>query len=317
MTEESMTNVFIMAIAMIGASAAVACDSSNATPPGNADGAADSASVTGDASHDSAALSEPLGCAAGPDAGGGYNPMIDPANFSTTIDNPYYPIVPGVVQHLKDTAGNIVEITNTTDTKVILGVTCVVVHDTVSTSAGVLSEDTYDWFAQDKAGSVWYFGEQTNVHLPDGGLDPTGSWTGGVNCAKPGIVMEANPKVGDSYRQEFYAGQAEDQADVLSVNETVTVAYGTFQNCLKTRDYTRFASGADENKYYCKGIGNLLTVDLPVSLGMREELQSLTGSGTDGGASDAGADGGPSDGGSSDAGTEGGSLEAGADAAHD
>jgi hypothetical protein len=228
---------------------------------------------------------ELVGCAAGADAGGGYNPQVVPSDFTTTIDNPYYPIDPGTTQHLKDSAGNVVVIEVTQDTKTILGVTTRVVHDTVSTPDGKLEEDTWDWFAQDKAGSVWYFGEDTIKYSPDGGGDKTGTWTGGVDCAKPGVVMEAHPKIGDSYRQEFYAGKAEDQADVLSLGETVTVPAGTFTNCLKTRDYTRFSPGADENKYYCAGVGNLLTVDLPESLGMREELQSITGATADGGIS--------------------------------
>src|SRR5205814_5048894 len=102
---------------------------------------------------------ELVGCAAGTDAGGGYDPSINPSDFTTTVTNPYYPLVQGTAQHLRDSAGNVVAIEVTQETKLILGVTCLVVHDTVSTPAGTLEEDTWDWFAQDKAGALWYFGE--------------------------------------------------------------------------------------------------------------------------------------------------------------
>jgi hypothetical protein len=229
----------------------------------------------------------PIGCAAGADAGGGYDPQIVASDFSTTIDNPYLPMPVGSVQHLKDSDGNLIEITVLSDTKVVAGVTCAVVHDVSRTAAGAITEDTYDWFAQDRAGSVWYFGEDTKAYGAGGLADTTGSWTGGVDCAKPGIVMKAHPAVGDSYRQEFHAGDAEDQSDVISLDESVTVTYGTFQHCLKTRDYSRLEPGADENKFYCAGFGNVLTLDLPVSVGKREELVSVSGPEFDGGSSDA------------------------------
>src|SRR5207249_2353307 len=118
----------------------------------------------------------------------------------------------------------------THNTKVILGVTCIEVHDTVTLN-GELTEDTLDWFAQDKQTNVWYFGE--NTKQLEGGLvvGLEGAFTSGVDGAKPGIVMEGNPKVGDFYRQEFSLGEAEDQAEVVSLNESVTVPKGTFNNC--------------------------------------------------------------------------------------
>jgi hypothetical protein len=101
-----------------------------------------------------------------------------------------------------------------------------------------LVEDTRDWFAQDDAGNVWYFGENTAL-IDDRGLpvDLSGTWTAGVDGAQPGIVMEAAPAIGDFYRQEFLLGEAEDLAEVSSLTETVTVPFppGTFENCLKTR----------------------------------------------------------------------------------
>jgi hypothetical protein len=153
-----------------------------------------------------------------------------------------------------------------------------------------LLEDTFDYYAQDKEGSVWYFGEATNAYT-GAVVSSEGSWLGGVDCGRPGIVMEAHPKVGDSYRQEYLAGSAEDKADVLSLDETVTVPYGTFQHCIKTKDYTDLEPGKAENKWYCAGFGNVLTIDL-VTVGTppREELVSVNGSSPDGGtpAHDAG-----------------------------
>src|SRR5262249_59969637 len=116
--------------------------------------------------------------------------------------------------------------------RVILGVTCVEVHDTV-TLDGELSEDTLDWFAQDKDGNVWYFGE--NTHELEDGLITTieGTFMAGVNRDKPGIIMKAHPAVGDFYRQEFSLANAEDFAETLSLNEIVTVPFGTFNHLLK------------------------------------------------------------------------------------
>src|SRR5262249_39339448 len=139
-------------------------------------------------------------------------PVIDPSNFVGVINNPYLPMVPGTTfTYVSQTADgvetNVVFVTH--NTKVILGVTCTEVHDTVTLN-GELTEDTLDWLAQDKQTNVWYFGENTK-QLAGGlvvGLE--GAFTAGVDGAKPGIIMEGNPKVGDFYRQEFSPGEAED-----------------------------------------------------------------------------------------------------------
>jgi hypothetical protein len=167
-----------------------------------------------------------------------------------------------------------------------------VVHDFLKSPTGELLEDTYDYFAQDKAGNVWYFGEDTKAYSGTT-VSTEGSWAAGVGCARPGIVMNANPKVGDSYRQEYLPGEAEDQADVVSLSETVTVPYGTFAGCLETKEYTALAPGDIENKYYCPGVGLLLSADVgTIDKGNREELTRIDGVTADGGApteSDAGA----------------------------
>jgi len=196
--------------------------------------------------------------------GGRYDPTIDPANFTTNIDNPYMPLKPGktYIYEGPTSQGFIrTEFAVTTNTKLIDGVTCVEVHDQVFTD-GELTEDTLDWFAQDKQGNVWYFGEDSD-ELVNGRVSSLGgSWQGGVNGASPGIVMEVHPKVGDFYRQEFLLNTAEDTAGVLNLNQTVTVPAGTFHHCLETAEITGLEPGALEHKFYAPGVGNVLTVDL-------------------------------------------------------
>ena len=193
-----------------------------------------------------------------------YDPPIDPANFVSTIDNPYFPLTPGTTFIYEGQTAQGLEhdeffVTN--NTKVILGVTCIEVRDTGRVN-GELTEDTLDWFAQDKDGNVWYFGE--NAKQIVGGLvvGVEGSWTAGVDGAKPGIIMKAHPAVGDFYRQEFSLGTAEDMAEVLSLTESVTVPYGSFSNCLKTKETSPLEPDALENKFYAPGVGNVRTVDL-------------------------------------------------------
>ena len=184
-----------------------------------------------------------------------YHPHVDPADFGTRVDNPYFPLVPGttvkfIEKSPEGTMENEIEVTH--DTKMIMGVQCVVVHDVVSQN-GVLKEDTYDWYAQDKAGTVWYFGEATKEFKPGGRVSTEGSWEAGVN-GQPGIIMPANPQVGEPYRQEYSPGNAEDMGQVVGVNDSVTVPYGTFTGCVKTEDWSMLEAGS-ENKWYAKGLG--------------------------------------------------------------
>jgi hypothetical protein len=193
-----------------------------------------------------------------------YDPPIDPDNFVNKVDNPYFPLPPGTVYISEGhTSVGFVhsEFFVTRKTLQILGVTTVEVHDTVFTN-GVLTEDTLDWFAQDRAGNVWYFGENTEELI--GGRPSTlaGTFTAGVNGAKPGIIMEAHPAIGDFYRQEFALGNAEDFADVQSLSDTVTVPAGTFTHCLKSRETTPLEPSLNEAKWFAPGIGHVLTKDL-------------------------------------------------------
>src|SRR5207237_5165211 len=135
---------------------------------------------------------------------------------------------------------------------------------------GALTEDTLDWFAQDREGNVWYFGENT-AELENGLITTiSGTFMAGVNGDKPGIVMKAHPAVGDFYRQEFSLGNAEDYGETLNLTSRVVVPYGRFNNCLKSEETTPLEPDALEDKYYASGVGNVLTVDL-VS-GERDEL---------------------------------------------
>ena len=207
-----------------------------------------------------------------------YNPQISPADFVTAVDNTYFPLPPGRVLRYSQTGPDgvkSVEVTVTADTKTILGVKCVVVHDVVRTANGDLAEDTYDWYAQDKAGNVWYFGEATKSYEGTTVASTKGSWEAGLNSAKPGVVMEAAPRLGDTYRQEYLAGVAEDRADILSLTESASVVYGTLANCLMTKDYSALEPAKVEHKYFDPGVGQVLAV--MVSGGTeREELVSVT-----------------------------------------
>ena len=160
----------------------------------------------------------------------------------------------------------------TRQTRNILGVTCIVVRDIVKVD-GSVKEDTVDWFAQDRAGNVWYFGENTAEYVDGLITSIAGGWEAGVQGAKPGIIMFAQPAVGKVYRQELFLGEAEDAAGVLALNETVTVPAGTYTQCLKTEDFTPIDPGNTEFKYYAPGIGNVLTIN--PDTGKRVELISI------------------------------------------
>jgi hypothetical protein len=184
--------------------------------------------------------------------GAAYAPVIDPADFSTTIDNPYFPLPPGTTYVFEGgTERNEVAVTH--DTKVIMGVTTVVVHDRVW-DEGVLSEETYDWYAQDSAGNVWYFGEDTKK-FEGTSVNTEGSWLAGVDGAAPGVIMLADPQVGDIYREEYLAGHAEDVAKITKIGGSATVAAGTYADILLTENSTQLEPDVVEEKTYAPGVG--------------------------------------------------------------
>src|SRR5438132_10501489 len=193
-----------------------------------------------------------------------YDPVIDPANFARHVTNPFFPLPPGQTfvyeGHTKDGFVHN-DFIVTRKTKVILGVTCTEVHDVVYLD-GKLAEDTLDWFAQDKQGNVWYFGESTAEFEDGRPATVEGSFTAGVNGDKPGIIMEAHSVPGDFYRQEFALANAEDNALVVSLDATVNVRAGLFPHCVKPKDTTPLEPHAREHKDYAAGVGNVLTVDV-------------------------------------------------------
>lgn len=185
-----------------------------------------------------------------------YHPIIDPANFVAWIDNPYLPLVPGTVFTYAGTSEGEPQqniITVLPESRSIIGVTCTVVRDQVFAGDELL-EDTYDWFAQDKLGRVWYFGEDSTAY-EDGKASKEGSWKTGVNGALPGIVMMADPVPGDPYRQEYYPGVAEDMAQVIETGGEITVPFGSFTRTVTTKEWSPLEPAVVEHKTYAPGIG--------------------------------------------------------------
>jgi hypothetical protein len=191
-----------------------------------------------------------------------YSPTIDPAVFSTTIDNPFFPLAPGtrtIYQAAMPEGRRQTTTEVTRDTKRIMGVDTVVVHDTVTVD-GKTSEDTFDYFAQDRDGNVWYFGEATKK-FEDGSVDTAGSFEGGMNGALPGIAMLGRPQIGDQYRQEYAKGIAEDTGEVLNLTGSETTPLtGPSHDLLVTKDADLLDPSGVENKYYARGRGLVLTV---------------------------------------------------------
>ncbi len=189
-----------------------------------------------------------------------YSPNIDPADFTTKIDNKYFPLKPGttfVYEGKFKGAAERDEMAVTRDTRRVMGVKCLVASDGV-TEDGKLIEQTYDWYAQDKKGNVWYFGEHVTEYEHGKVTGHEGSWESGIDGAKPGIAMRADPKVGDSYRQEYSKGVAEDKARVLSLNKSVEVPYGSFDHVLVTDEWTPLEKGVVERQYYVAGVGDII-----------------------------------------------------------
>ena len=188
---------------------------------------------------------------------------INPNDFTVRIDNPFFPLPPGVTfiyKGRKELSKERDVFAVTDRTIVIDGVTCRVVHDRVFVR-GVLQENTFDYFAQDRDGNVWYFGEDTEELDRHGNVVSTeGTWRAGVNGAQPGVIMEAHPQVNDHYFQELAAPLAQDEATVLSLHETAAVPLAKFRNCLLTKEFTQLEPGNVEHKFYARGVGFVLSV---------------------------------------------------------
>ncbi len=208
-----------------------------------------------------------------------YSVSINPSNFSPNITNQYFPLTPGTtyIYHGIDEDGNSfedkVEVLNETTT--INGVECRVVRDTVSQD-GVILELTYDFYAQDSEGNVWYFGEDSRELNENGWITSIeGAWYTGFKYAQPGIIMKANPTPGTAYRQEYDPGNAEDMGYIISTNNRISVQYGDYNNCLKTLDWSPMEPDVIEYKYYAPGIGFIKSV---ANTGETVELVSITNS---------------------------------------
>jgi hypothetical protein len=199
-----------------------------------------------------------------------YHPSVDPSQFTDQITNPYFPLTPGTVMVYEGTRDGVplrIELTVTNDTKVIMGVKCVVVRDIVT---GALEERTSDWYAQDASGNVWYFGEDTKEYTNGVVSSTAGSWEAGVDGALPGIIMQANPVQGDAYRQEYRPTVAEDVAMVKQLNARAQVPAGNYTNVLVTNDRDLLDLNKDEDKYFAPGVGMVKLTGLVN--GHREEV---------------------------------------------
>jgi hypothetical protein len=198
------------------------------------------------------------GCGSSRSHGKSFQPRFAADRFSgATVDNAWFPLKPGttfVYRGTKNGRASRDTVTVLRTTREIRGVACRVVHDRVFVN-GALAEDTFDWYAQDKAANVWYFGEATKELERGKVTSREGSWEAGRNGAKPGIVMQAHPRVGVSYEQEHYKGQAEDHAKVLSLSASVAVPYGSYGHAQLTKEWTPLEPNVVDHKYYVRGIG--------------------------------------------------------------
>jgi hypothetical protein len=191
---------------------------------------------------------------------------LDPADFSADITHPYWPMKPGTRWTYRDVdekgeVQDVVVVATTETKKLANGITARVVRDTVR-NKGEVVEDTLDWYAQDSAGNVWYMGEDTAEFENGKIVSRKGSFEAGANGALPGIIVPAQPQVGQKYRQEYLRGEAEDNGEVLGLNQLVEVPTGRYSNALLTRDTTTLDPDVVEYKLYAPGIGPVLVVDI-------------------------------------------------------
>lgn len=209
-----------------------------------------------------------------------YTVSITGADLGTTIDNKYFPAPLGATwvyeavtdEGTEHTDMAVLDPGDPNGAKDVMGASARVVRDTVRLNGEVI-EDTWDWYGQDAEGNVWYLGEDTTEFKNGVVVGHSGAWEWGVGNALPGYIMLADPQVGDAYRQEYLAGQAEDVAEVVMLNVTVTVAAGMFTGCVKTREVSVIDRSYEEFKYHCPGIG----VVLEENGDERVELISYTG----------------------------------------
>lgn len=204
-----------------------------------------------------------------------YEVAFDAAKMSPDVTNTYYPLVPGTTYRFEgqtEDGEETIVIDVLDDTKEVAGTTARVVLDRVFLD-GELIEETFDWYAQDTDGNVWYMGEDSKEYSGGSVVSAAGSWEAGVNGATAGILMPATPAVGQAYQQEFAEGEAEDRGRVLGLGETVKVPAGTFTDCIRIEDTTPLEPDVEEHKFFCPNVGVVLEVDLEDDV--RIELQSI------------------------------------------
>lgn len=185
---------------------------------------------------------------------------VTPDDFDDPADNDFFPLTVGATWTYEadtDEGHEVINVEVLDETKEVWGITAVVIRDTVTVD-DELAEDTWDWFAADNDGTVWYFGEETCEYEDDECVDTGGSWEAGVDGSLPGIAMLANPKVGEEYYQEYYEDEAEDYGEVVKIDASADVEAGSFSDCVKTRDTTKLEPDVEEFKTYCPGIGVVL-----------------------------------------------------------
>jgi hypothetical protein len=188
---------------------------------------------------------------------GNYQPALTAEDVVPVIDNPYLPFLPGarwVYEGTTDEGVERTEVRVLDETRDIAGMKATVVRDTVSLEGEVI-EDTYDWFVQDEEGNVWYLGEDVRNFEDGKVVDTDGSWETGLDGALPGIVMLADPQVGDAYRQEYWKGEAEDLGEVIELGATRSVPAGDFTDVLVTKDWNPLEPEVVEQKSYAPGVG--------------------------------------------------------------
>ena len=269
-------NQLIASLLGVGLLVVLATGACGAENPGTVETKSSDAKATGSAPSNAGNQ----GFGAGEDLPQGSEPVrLDPADFTTRIDNPHWPMSPEDRWVYRETGEGgkelRVEVTVTDRTKVIAnGIEARVVHDVV-TEDGRLVEVTDDWYAQDSKGNVWYLGEDTAEYENGKITTRSGSFEAGVDGAQPGIIMLADPKDGMAYRQEYYKGEAEDRAEVLSTEEQVEVPFGHFRGALMTKDLVPLEPKVSEYKLYARDVGPVLTVKTSGGSG-REELVSYS-----------------------------------------
>jgi hypothetical protein len=193
---------------------------------------------------------------------------LDPADFTTKIDNRFWPMRPGSRWVYRDTdsegarARDVVTVTHRTK-RVANGITARVVHDVVRED-GELAELTDDYYAQDRAGNIWYLGEATTTYSNGKPKSTEGSWEAGVDGAQPGVIMPARPRPGTHYRQEYYKGHAEDRGQIMSLRQMAGVPFGFFPRgrVVMTADTSPLEPRVLEYKFYARGVGPVLAVSV-------------------------------------------------------